>query len=267
MTNKLGANLTTHGTNLTFESTLEDFDHVPMTIPQVIHQPSQLMHFEASTLPSCYSFSIPSTSTEDQPWSITTLVKEDSIKHGYWDSDEEDYPTTTIVEAISQEPHEHTALQSDSSVGESDHSCTVQVPSSPKCGDAFNPGDQMVNDCPIDEVLANDDPDFLGVEFFLSKYEEWMLHTFPFDVKQACNSTKEHLPLLVWSNAQMMCPKTLKHLPFTASQMALATLAFHGVLSPHFGDLFPSSFIFLLFCYLVLIVSYLLSALQWQDPP
>jgi len=212
ITTKNGAISVKYGATLTFESALEDFDPAPMMNPQIFHQPSQLMHFEASTLSSCQSFSTPSAPIEDQSWSTNNiLAKEDSIDHGYWDSNEEEYPTPTLVEATSQEAHELHALSSETSVGESDHSCTIQVPSSPKCGDAFHPYDQMVDDCPTVEAIIYDDPDFLGVEVFLSKYEEWMPHAFPLNDKLACKFRKEHNSTLVWSTVQLICPKTLQH--------------------------------------------------------
>ena len=122
--------------------------------------------------------------------------------------------------------------------------------------------DSHVSTTPITtcEVLECNDLDFLGVEAFLERSQQYMLHKV----------TKIHLGVMVlptfqvWTKDHISCPKISMHKSIMASTMALALLAIHGVLTNMLGDLFS---LFFYWSYIFFFVSYILFALKWKDPP
>jgi len=127
----------------------------------------------------------------------------------------------------------------------------------------------LVEDALQELNFEKGDPDFLGVESFLENFGIWGVGDQIFHGSKFCKSLKELLCTQLLTKAKLVCLKTLKHKPKTATTMALAILAYHGVLSHSFGCIFLVSLhIFVLHClYVFEFLSYLLFAIRWQDPP
>jgi len=121
---------------------------------------------------------------------------------------------------------------------------------------------------PIVEIVTYEDPDFLGIEVFLVKSKNWVMKHQVLVILFTCTIVKELSLSQVRGKALFRCPKAFLHQSITASIMALAALAFHGVLSNSIRVFFLLALhVFIFHCfYIFLFISYLLFALRWQDP-
>ena len=127
----------------------------------------------------------------------------------------------------------------------------------------------MVENSPMKDIELHEDPDFLGLEAFHQKFEKRLIKYQFLVTLYICTPCTKLSLSYGWKNVNLVCYKPLLPKSITATTMALSILAYHDVLRHAlscFLLLSPCIFV-LLFLYVFPFKSYLLFALQWQDPP